>query len=154
MALEYLNSLFIIKYLMVCCHFKILILTLPCGFYLPLHQMSPRSTLTRLRVLSLFISGPHLIQRGLGHRVVLYPQLLLVAGELAENVGQRSLRARELILQRVVMLLLQDAALERLLDKVLHRFEHNRGAANPDNQRVAIAKPAHKRNLCLMDGQK
>lgn len=95
----------------------------------------------KARVLSLsHIFGPHLIQGGLGHRVVLYGQPLLMPGELAENVGQRSWRVRELILQCVVMLLLQDAAWECLLDEILDCLQHKGRAADPDNQRVAITK--------------
>lgn len=65
-------------------------------------------------------------------------------GELAENVGQRSRRVRELILQRVVMLLFQDAAWERLLDEILDWLQHKGRAADPDNHRVAITKPERR----------
>lgn len=65
------------------------------------------------------LRGPHLVQSGLGNGVVLHAEPLLMAGEEAENVGQSSLGGRELILQCVVMLLLEDAARERLLDEVL-----------------------------------
>lgn len=85
--------------------------------------------------------GPHLIQGGLGHRVVFHAQPLPLAGELCENVGQGSRRVRELILQRVVMLLLQNAAWERLLDKILDWLQLRGRAAHPDDHRVAVAKP-------------
>lgn len=68
-----------------------------------------------------------------------------MAGELAENVGQRSRRVWELILQCVVVLLLQDAAREGLLDEVLDWLQHKRTATNPDNHCVAITKPKSKR---------
>lgn len=93
----------------------------------------------------LCVFRPHLIQSGLGHRVVFYAQPLLMHGELAENVGQSSLPVWELILQRVVMLLLQDAAREGLPDEVLHRLQIKRKAANPDNHCVAVTKPKNKR---------
>lgn len=83
----------------------------------------------------------YLIQGGLGHRVVFYSQPLPLAGKLSENVGQGSRRVRELILQRVVMLLLQNAAWERLLDKILDWLQQSGRAADPDNHRVAITKP-------------
>lgn len=66
-------------------------------------------------------------------------------GELAEDVGQSSLRVWELILQRVVMLLLQDAAREGLPDEVLHWLQIKRTAAHPDNHGVAVTKPKNRR---------
>lgn len=88
---------------------------------------------------------PHLVQSGLGHRVVFDAQPLLMHGELAENVGQGSLCVRELILQRVVMLLLQDAAREGLPHEVLDWLQLKRTAANPDDHCVAVTKPENKR---------
>ena len=87
--------------------------------------------------------GPYLIQGGLGHRVVLHTQPLLVAGELAEDGGQSPLGAWQLILQRVVMLLLQDTAWEGLLDKVLDCPQGRRRATNPNNHCVAISKSSN-----------
>lgn len=84
---------------------------------------------------------PYLIERGLGHGVVLHPQPLLVTGELAKDVGQSPLCVREMVLQCVVMLLLQDAAQEGPPDKVLYRLQFRRRATNPHNHRVAITKP-------------
>lgn len=88
--------------------------------------------------------GSYLIQSGLGHGVVFHTEPLLVAGELAEDVGQSPLCAWELILQRVVMLLLQDASWEGLLDKVFNWFQCWRRATNPHNHCVAITKSRKK----------
>lgn len=65
-------------------------------------------------------------------------------GELVEYVGQGSPCGRQLVLQRVVMLLRQDAAGERLPDKVLHRLQRYGTAADPQDHRVAIAEPTQK----------
>lgn len=65
-------------------------------------------------------------------------------GELLEDVGQGSPCGRQLVLQHVVMLLLQDAAGERLPDKVLHRLQLHGTAADPQDQRVAVPEPTDK----------
>lgn len=65
-------------------------------------------------------------------------------GELVEYEGQGSPCGRQLVLQRVVMLLLQDAAGERLLDEVLHRLQRDGTAADPQDQRVAVTEPTDK----------
>lgn len=67
-----------------------------------------------------------------------------MVGELAENVGQSPLRVRQLILQRVVMLLLQDAVREVLLDEILHWLQHDGEPADPDDHHVAITEPTEK----------
>lgn len=87
---------------------------------------------------------PHLVQGGLGHRVVIDGQLALILVELAEYVSQSSPCVRELVLQRVVMLLLQDAARELLLNEVFHRLQHDRTATDPHDDRVAVAKPTEE----------
>lgn len=86
------------------------------------------------------VKSPHLVQSGLGHSVVLHPKSLLMAGELAEDVGQSSLCVRQLILQSVVMLLFQDAARKGLLDKVLHRPQGGRRATDPHDHSVAVTE--------------
>lgn len=68
-----------------------------------------------------------------------------MACEHAEDVGQSPLLVRELILQCVVMLLLQDAAREVLLDKVLDWLQGRRRAADPHDYCVAIAKSKNNR---------
>lgn len=68
-----------------------------------------------------------------------------MAGELVENVGQSSRHVWELILQCVVMLLLQDASREGLLDEVLDWLQRKRTATNPDSHCIAITKPKNKR---------
>lgn len=85
---------------------------------------------------------PHLIQGGLGHRVVLHTQPLLVAGKLAEDAGQSPDCVWQLILQGVVVLLLQDAAREGLLDEILHWLQGRGGSPNPHDHRVAVAESA------------
>lgn len=87
----------------------------------------------------------HLVQGGLGHGVVFDGQPAPIPVELAENVGQSAPCVGQLVLQRVVMLLLQDAAGELLLDKVLHRLQHRRAAADPHDHRVAVTEPAEPR---------
>lgn len=61
-------------------------------------------------------------------------------GELAEDAGQSCLCVRQLILKSVVMLLLQDAAREGLLDEVLDWLQVRRRATDPHNHRVAVTK--------------
>lgn len=88
---------------------------------------------------------PHLIQSCLGHRVVLHTQPPLMPGELAEDIGQSSLCVWELILQRVVMLLFENAARKGLLDEVLDWLQCGRRATDPHNHSVAITKSKKKR---------
>lgn len=85
--------------------------------------------------------GTYLVQSGLGHRVVLDGQPLLVACELAEYVGQSPGRVWELILQRIVMFLLQDAAWKPLPNKVFHWLQGRRRPTDPHNHCVAVTKP-------------
>lgn len=85
--------------------------------------------------------GLYLIQSGLGHRVILHAQPLLMAGEVAEDVGQSSRCVWELIFQCVVMLLRQGASREGQLDKVLNWLQVRRRATNSYNHCVAIPKP-------------
>lgn len=91
----------------------------------------------------------HLVQGGLGHRVVLDGQRVLMLGELSKYVGQSSLRVGELVLQRVVVLLLQDAAGERLLDEVLHWLQRSRIAAYSHDDCVAVAEPTNHNPISL-----
>lgn len=93
------------------------------------------------------MSWSHLVQRGLGHGVILHIQPLLMAGELAENVGQSSLCVWELILECVVMLLLEDASWKGLLDEVLNWLQCRRRAADPHNHCVPVTKSTREPNI-------
>lgn len=82
----------------------------------------------------------YLIQSCLGHRVVLQVQSLLMVGEFIEDLGQGSLVIRELVLQRVVVLFLENAARESFLNKVFNWLQDRGTAADPHDQRVAVAE--------------
>lgn len=68
-----------------------------------------------------------------------------MCGELVEYVGQGAPCGRQLVLQRVVVLLLQDAAGEGLLDEVLHQLQVHRTASDPQDHRVAVTEPMDKK---------
>lgn len=87
-----------------------------------------------------WIQWSHLIQSSLGHRVVLQTKPLLVVGEVAEDVGQSSWCIWKLVLEGVVVTLLENAAWECLLDKVLDRLKFRRRTGDPHDHRVAITK--------------
>lgn len=69
-----------------------------------------------------------------------------MSGELAEDVGQSALTVGELVLQRVVVLLLQYATGEGLVDKLFHGAQSRGRAAHPHDHSVAVPEPGENRH--------
>lgn len=68
-------------------------------------------------------------------------EALLALGEDAEDPGQGRQRGRQLVLQHVPMLLLQDAAWKGQSEELLDRLQVRVGASYADHDGVAISEP-------------
>lgn len=92
----------------------------------------------------------HLVQRGLGHRVILYVAGAAVGGQKAEDGGQGGDTGREVVLQQPPVLLPQHNAREMLLQQRLHRCRAR--APRPHHHRVPIPKPAGRGDTAVSAG--
>lgn len=72
-------------------------------------------------------------------------EALLALGEDAEDPGQGRQRRRELVLQHVPMLLLQDAARKGQSEELLDRLQVWAGPSYADNYRIPISKPESRK---------
>lgn len=70
-----------------------------------------------------------------------------MSGELAEDADQSALAEGELVLQSVVVLLLQYATGEGLVDKLFHGAQSRGRAAHPHDHSVAVPKPRKTRHM-------
>ena len=70
-----------------------------------------------------------------------------MSGEMAKDAGQSALAVGELVLQRVVVLLLQYATGEGLVDKLLHGAQGGGRAAHPHDHSVAFSEPRKNRHM-------
>ena len=86
--------------------------------------------------------GPHLVQRGLGHRVVLDAQQALVLGQDGEDVSEGGKGGGQLVLQHVPVLLLQDAARQLPLDELPDGRQVGVRPRHAQDAGVAVTKPA------------
>lgn len=83
----------------------------------------------------------HLIQCGLGNRVVLYSEEVFVLGKDAEDVSEGTEGWGQLILQHVSVLLLQYTAWQLTLYKLHHGLQVRVWACYPQDDGVSITKP-------------
>ncbi len=85
---------------------------------------------------------PHLVQSGLGHRVVLYPEKLFVLSEDAEDVSEGGEGGGKLVLQHVSVFFFQGASWQLALNELHHRLQVRIWPRNLQNDGVPITKSA------------
>lgn len=85
---------------------------------------------------------PHLVQSGLGHRVILYAEKLSVLSEDAEDVSEGGEGGGKLVLQHVSVFFFQGASRQLALNELHHRLQVRIWPRNPQNDGVPIAKSA------------
>lgn len=87
----------------------------------------------------------HLVEGGLGHRVVLDGAAPAVRCQHAEHVRQGAGVGRQAVLQRAAVLLLQRDAGEAALHQMLHSAQRGAGPHRPHHHCVPIPKPAPRK---------
>lgn len=94
----------------------------------------------------------YLVQSGLGNRVVLDVESLLVLREQGEDACKRGEGGGQLVLQHVAVLLLKRAAGQLPLNESHHRSEIWIWSGHPQDDGVAIAKPDNATFLFSLEG--
>lgn len=87
----------------------------------------------------------HLVEGGLGHRVVLDGAAPAVRCQHPEHVCQGAGVGRQAVLQRAAVLLLQRDAGEAALHQMLHSAQRGAGPHRPHHHCVPIPKPAPRK---------
>ncbi len=84
----------------------------------------------------------HLVQSGLRHRVVIYPEKLFVLSEDAEDVSEGGEGGGKLVLQHVSVFFFQGASWQLALNEIHHGLQVRIWPGNPQYDGVPIAKSA------------
>lgn len=87
----------------------------------------------------------YLVKCCLRNRVVLYVESLFALGKHAEYPGQGRQWGRELVLQHVPVLLLEDASREGEPEELLDRLQVRVGACYSYHYRITISKPESRK---------